>query len=85
MGLLIRLVILGAAIFGISFGLSRAFRSRADKKLKASLERDLKALKQADTSDMWDEDFNRDALTEEIINKAKKLGLEIPPEVQRRV
>ena len=85
MGLIIRLVILGAAIFGISFGLSRAFRSRADKKLKASLEEDLKALKQADVSDLWDEDFSRDALTEEIIKKAEKLGLEVPSEVQRRV
>lgn len=84
-GLVIRLVILGAVIFGVTFGLSRVFRSRLDKKLKASLEEDLKVLKAADAVDLYDENFDRDELSRQIIKKAKKLGLEIPPEVQPHV
>jgi hypothetical protein len=83
--LVVRLVILGAVVFGVFFGVTRTFRSRADKKLKASLEEDLKALKASDASDLWDEDYDRDELSRQIITKAKRLGLKIPSEVQPHV
>ena len=83
--MIIRLIILAAMVFGVFFGVSRTFRSRADKKLKASLERDLNALKAADASDMWDENFDRDELSRAIIKKAERLGLDIPEEVRPNV
>jgi hypothetical protein len=76
-GLLIRLVILFAAIFGIFFGVTRALRSAQQRKALKKIEDDIKALKAGAAEGLYTKP-EYDQLTRKIYEACEAQGIDVP-------
>jgi len=76
-GLLIRLVILFAAVFGLFFGVTRALRSAQQRKALKRIENDIKALKAGVAEGLYTKP-EYDDLTRKIYEACEAQGIDVP-------
>jgi len=77
--LIIRLVLMAACVFGISYGVSKAFKSwrLTNRGAIKGIQRELLALREGRKRGLYDDD-EFDHLTQQIHAKCEAAGIEIP-------
>ena len=83
-GLVIRLVLLAAVVFGVVYGITRARRANAHGKEAKRIQAEIRALRVGIDEDLYtDEEYAR--MIEQIEQDCRREGIEIPDLPRRRL